>query len=312
MRTRRSWNRSAFVLRAVLLATCAPLLAHAQSPVLDRFNPAASRVLRAAEATDAAGAACYPVAQRDRLAKAIRDVRNVFPTNRAKISKTYEEEFAALIVSTGGRGQVVNMLSDFQLFAIDVVDSMEVRCPAQLATVGLSATRPDAEDWPEFAAWRTYLNGVAQRATEYSAEKFEIRYGGGETLNWAEVYLDNWMQRIRVFGATDFKPSPFEPILRLTPLVYYDRTEQVISIGEAGMNYYFFEGMLKHINPVGIAFVLANPKARHPFRGLFYAGDLEPGVMVHARKLEFGVLRGADARYRLISTVNIQLAAGVF
>ena len=299
------------VARALAASCLVVSAATAQTPVLDRFNPAAARLMTAAQLTDGSGKACYPAAQRDRFAKAVKDVRTVFPSGRAKISKDFEQDFAMRIVETGGRGSVVNILSAFQFFADDVVDSLEANCPSQLGSVGLTS-RADSEDWREFAAWRSYLNGIAQRATEYSADKFEIRYGGGETLNWAEVYLDNWFQRIPLFGATDFKPSHIEPILRITPLVYYDRSEQVISIGEVGINYYFFEGWLKHINPVGVAFVLANPQARHPFRGLFYASDLEPGVMVHGRKMEIGVLRDAGGAYRLISTVNVQLAPGIF
>lgn len=284
-----------------------PGLADAQTPLADRFGPAAARV------TFAADNSCYPPQQRERLARAVEDARAVLTIPRGtKADKSYEADLVALIIQGGGRGQVVDVINAFQFFAQNVVDTIMVRCPDRLAAVGLTGTPPDPENWPEFLTWKNYLGTVAQQANTHSAEMFEIRYGGGETLNWAEVYFDNVLQRTGFAGATDFRPSHVEPILRLTPLVYHAGTENVISMFEVGANYYFFRGFAKNLNPVGFAMAVANPSSPHPFQGILDFGELEVGAVAHVRKLEVGALRGWDGEWKFISTVNMQIVRGFF
>ena len=157
-----------------------------------------------------------------------------------------------------------------------------------------------------------FLNEVAPRrdaaAWAEAGPAYEVRYGGGDNMNWLEVYLDNLIYRLKASPA----PSTFEPILRFSPAVYQWNSSAVGSLIQFGLNGYFFSEPLRRFNPLGLAVGLGNPTAPVPILGMFDAQGFRAGLIIHLKIIDVGFFQDPALGQLVTTSLNFQILRGFF
>jgi hypothetical protein len=145
-------------------------------------------------------------------------------------------------------------------------------------------------------------------AWDEAGPAYEVRYGGGDNMNWLEVYIDNLFYRFKTSPA----PSTFEPILRFSPAVYQWNSSAVGSLIQIGINGYFFSEPLRKINPLGLAVGLGNPTAPFPILGMFDAQGFRGGLIVHLKIIDVGFFQDPALGQLITTSLNFQILRGFF
>lgn len=161
---------------------------------------------------------------------------------------------------------------------------------------------------PAYEAYKALALNRAQKHWENLGTRFEARYGGGEELNWAEVFLDNQFYRFK----SEDGPSALEPIFRINPVVYNWNREAVFSMAQVGLNYYFFSGFMKRLNPLGLAVGAGNLEAQRPFLNMFDSQGFRAGAVLHIRRIEIGYFHDPGRGHMITSSLNFQIIKGIF
>lgn len=218
-------------------------------------------------------------------------------------SPSWKEKTKKRFVDTaiGSRAEAV-AIALFKEVALDVAKLARDSFPGRLEEFGL--TRDSL--WPVYARWQNLDAIVARSLIDHRLERYRVRYAGGEVLNvWAEVPLDNLFIRWGWFGASQTSAGRGEPILRLTPLMYSSASEVTTTVLEAGLNIYSFGGLMRCLNPVGLAFVFGDPtqaKLTDVRRKRW-----KTGAVLHVRRFEFGFLPDHTGRKHFLTTVNFHV-----
>ncbi len=203
----------------------------------------------------------------------------------------------------------VKEFQDYLATLVEIASVIKSNDPKFLPQYDSLIEGGDLRSWKE---WYHTMLAIESLKTEKSLQNFERRYGeNSEKINVIELMVVNWVPPFR--GTTN-GPSPWEPILRVTPVCYDITDNKFIKAAQIGINYYFLEDsfpLLKWLHHLGLAFVVGDTE-NHPI----YQVDINKlsfGALLHLGKYQLGLLRdNRDNRLKLISTIDFQIIPGVF
>jgi hypothetical protein len=173
---------------------------------------------------------------------------------------------------------------------------------------------PDSLTLPDklihYGKWKNLQDSISKLSIEKSLKAFEQKYGeNAEKNNLFELFCVNY---IPVFRGNINGPSKFEPIIRVSPIIYNFEGGNIFPMVQVGFNYYFLgenNFLLNLIHHVGIAACTADIENNQ-----FYKIEkISFGGMVHIGKFELGVMRdNREENWNIISTVDFQVLKGLF
>jgi hypothetical protein len=223
----------------------------------------------------------------------------VVPPARNKAAKRFDDAAAINIFRRDAE-----LVNQFSAFSFELENFIREKRGSELAAFGLTA----ADTWPSLRDFRTANTSIAAALAAVRIERYKVRFGSGERLNYLEVQLDNLVTRYGLFGASSTSPSPVEPIARFTPILYSTGSKNITSGLEAGLNLYSFSGFLQRFNPIGISLVYADPRET---RFMKFDGDLRFGAVLHVWRNELGWVKDASGKSHFLFTRNFSVLLGV-
>lgn len=203
-------------------------------------------------------------------------------------------------------------VGDFEYFLITLVEIASVIKEEDTLFLPQYDSLESIDDLKYWKGWYDVMGKIESLKIEKSLRNFEIRYGGNsEKINLIELLIINW---IPPFKGDINGPSPWEPILRFTPICYNITDNRFIKTFQIGMNYYFLEGsfsFLKWLHHFGIAFVIGDTENQRIYQ--MDTKKLSFGTLVHLGKCQFGIIKdNRDNSLKLISTIDFQILPAIF
>lgn len=190
-------------------------------------------------------------------------------------------------------------------FLIEMVSVIRKEDSLFLSQYGRLEKVSDLHSWQK---WYKIIISIKNLEVEQALQKFEARYGDkSEKVNLLELLMINF---VPPFKGNTKGPSALEPILRFTPVCYDFTGAKFVKTFQIGVNYYFFgENILKHLNHIGIAFLLTDVKSEK----IYEVNTLSIGGMIHLGKYQIGVVKDNSSNgLKLISTIDFQLIPLLF
>jgi hypothetical protein len=163
---------------------------------------------------------------------------------------------------------------------------------------------------PDYHEWFKVQLALESLRIENTLSDFEARYGPqSDRINLLELLLINTL-----LSGDRNGPSPWEPILRISPVCYDVTSNRFIKSAQIGMSFYFLHdspAWLRTLNHCGAAFLLADPVNDKVY--WLDPKKLSPGVMAHVGKYEAGFLYDRNLHeWKVIGTVNFQIIPTIF
>jgi hypothetical protein len=170
---------------------------------------------------------------------------------------------------------------------------------------------PDTPDeLPHYGSWKKIQDRIVKLEIEKSLQAYEQKYGSNaEKINLFELFLVN---RMAPFKGSIAGPSCFEPICRISPIIYNFEGGNIFPMAQVGFNYYFLgenNFLLNWIHHIGFA-VCAGDIENNQF---YKIKKMSFGGAIHIGKYELGVMRDIrEEDWKVISTVDFQVIKGIF
>jgi hypothetical protein len=199
-------------------------------------------------------------------------------------------------------------VKEFKYFLMTLVEIASVIKNTNPGFLGQYASLNHAGDlkyWPE---WDSVMLEIEKMKIERSLRNFEIRYGeNSEKINFLEFFV---ISQIRPFKGNEDGPSPWEPILRFTPVCYDFTDTRFVKTLQLGLNYYFFaKGILSSLHHIGVAFLITDIESEK----IYELNKPAYGIQIHLGKYQIGLVKDSrDNSLKFISTVDFQLIPRLF